>query len=192
MECISERCSKELSSPYRPEMSISCTKRVQGRQARSFISKWFDEHKWLSFCVTQNKVYCFYCRLAVVRGSRKSETTFSSNGFNNWKKAKSKFREHENTQVHIEACRSYKALQQPSIATRLSQQKSNEQKKHRELLMKQLSSLQYLMRQGLAVRGHNEEGNLTQLLKCRSDDIPMIKEWLSDRSYMSPCVTNDK
>ena len=55
-----------------------------------------------------------------------------------------------------------------------------------------LSSLQYLMRQGLAVRGHTEEeGNLYQLLKCRSDDIPGLLNWLNDGQYLSHEITDE-
>ena len=47
---------------------------------------------------------------------------------------------------------------------------------NRDLLMKQLSSLQFLLRQGLAIRGHKEtEGNLIQLLELRSEDILVLK-----------------
>ena len=47
--------------------------------------------------------------------------------------------------------------------------------------MTDLSSVQYLMWQDIAVRGHKkEEGNLYHLLKCQSDDIPGLSNWLSD------------
>ena len=50
----------------------------------------------------------------------------------------------------------------------------------------------YLMRQGLAVRGHKEEeGNLYQLLKCRSDDVPGISNWLRDGQYLSHEITDE-
>jgi len=36
-----------------------------------------------------------------------------------------------------------------------------------------ITELKYHMQRGLAVRGHKEEeGNLYQLLKCQSDDVP--------------------
>ena len=39
-------------------------------------------------------------------------------------------------------------------------------------LLKMISSLRYLLHQGLALRGHQEsEGNLIQLLFLRSEDI---------------------
>ena len=48
------------------------------------------------------------------------------------------------------------------------------------------------MRQGLAVRGHKEEeGNLYQLLKCRSEDVGTLSKWLNDGCYLSHEVVNE-
>lgn len=146
--CSSECCSMQLDSPFHPVMSFSGTKRLQGKQARTFCGSWFAEHKWLTFCVSKNVVFCFYCRLAVTKSlltfSKRSESTFTSKGFSNWKKARLKFRQHEQNKLHAEACAAYKALQRPSITSQLSLQAHREQEIHRELLMKQLSSLKYL------------------------------------------------
>ena len=44
------------------------------------------------------------------------------------------------------------------------------------MLYKVLSSLQYLLRQGLSIRGHYEEnGNLMQLLQYHSKDSDGLK-----------------
>ena len=187
----------QLDSPFHPVMSFSGTKRMQGRQARTFCETRFTEHKWLTFCVSKNVVFCFYCRLAVIKGlltfSNRSEGTFTSKGFSNWKKARAKFREHEQSKLHAEACAAYKALQQPSITSQLSLQACREQETHRELLLKQLSSLKYLVCQRLAVRSHTEEeSNLYQLLKCRSEDILAVNGWLSDGRYRSHAIINDR
>ena len=54
-----------------------------------------------------------------------------------------------------------------------------DQEKHRHLLLKQLDCLQYLTRQGIAIRGHcDEDGNLYQLIKCRADDIVGMQQWI--------------
>ena len=43
------------------------------------------------------------------------------------------------------------------------------------MLMNLLSSLKLLLRQGSAIRGHKEEGNLYQVLKCRGEDVPGLE-----------------
>ena len=45
---------------------------------------------------------------------------------------------------------------------------------------------QNLLRQGLAIRGHEEvEGNLIQLLLLRSKHISGLKQYISDKHYLS-------
>ena len=58
------------------------------------------------------------------------------------------------------------SLQGPSVAAQLSTALQRDQADRRGMLLKQLNSLRYLLRQGLALRSHKEsEGNLIQLLK---------------------------
>ena len=86
----------------------------------------------------------------------------------------------------------YSALQQPSVAAQLSRQVESDQLKRRDAFLKQLSSLKYLVRQGLAVRGHVEEdGNLQQLVKCRSEDVASLEEWLKHSGYKSHDIINE-
>jgi hypothetical protein len=49
-----------------------------------------------------------------------------------------------------------------------------------------------LLRQGLAIRGHEEiEGNLMQLLLLRAQDKSELKRFISDQKYMSPEIVNE-
>ena len=53
----------------------------------------------------------------------------------------------------------------------------------------ELSSLMYLLRQGIAIIGHEEiQGNLYQLMKLRLNDIG-INDF--DTTYMSPEIVNE-
>lgn len=86
-----------------------------------------------------------------------------------------------------------RALKQTSVATQLSNQKVNEQKVNRQMLCIVLTSLKYLVRQGLAIRGHSDEsGNLIQLLECRSDDVKGLKSWISKKKYLSHDIINEQ
>lgn len=45
------------------------------------------------------------------------------------------------------------------------------------MLLRQLSSLKFLLHQGMAIRGHKEgDGNLVQLMMLRSEDVPGLKK----------------
>lgn len=60
--------------------------------------------------------------------------------------------------------------------------------------MKIVDSVKFLARQGAALRGHaDDEGNLCQLLKLRSEDDPGLAKWLSTRKhdFTSPKIQNE-
>lgn len=79
------------------------------------------------------------------------------------------------------------------IGAQLEHAHKMEQKARREALIKQLSSLRYLLRQGLAVRGHEaSEINLIQLLELHSGDDPQLKKWINDQKYCSPDILNEQ
>ena len=66
------------------------------------------------------------------------------------------------------------------------------QQLRRMMLLRQLTSLKFLLRQGLAIRGHTDvQGNLYQLMLCRSEDIPDLGQWIDSGKYQSPEVTNE-
>ena len=69
------------------------------------------------------------------------------------------FNKHESSQAHSEAY--LKITSEVNVACMLDSAHKELQKTRKQMLLKQLSSLKYLVRQGLAIRGHCEmEGNL--------------------------------
>ena len=123
----------------------------------------------------------------------KKGDAFISNGFDNWKKAHKKFTQHTQSDLHKESILKVELLKQDSVSTLLNKQAMAEQKQHQDQLLRQLSSLRFLLRQGLAVRGHEDlEGNLLQLLMLRSDDCPDLNRWIKERKYFSPAILNEQ
>ena len=60
------------------------------------------------------------------------------------------------------------------------------------MLLKQLSSLRMLLRQGLTIRGHDKfDGNLEQLLQLGSEDDKDLKIWLKNSEYLSHYIVNE-
>ena len=66
------------------------------------------------------------------------------------------------------------------IGEMLSQQHAKEKAGNRKILLKILSNVRFLARQGLALRGDGDESdsNFMQLLNLRGEDDPMVTEWL--------------
>lgn len=199
--CTCQCC--QLQS-YRPEDEETLTRTIKeyghGKQlkTRYFRKEWYKSFEWLTLCSTTYKAFCTDCMKAKRNGlltfSAKMEQAFISTGFCNWKKAMGRFKEHESSACHKEAIAKLAILssKEPDIAAKLTTQRQNEQKKNRELLLTLLSSVCFLARQGLALRGNVEqEGNLYQLLKLRISEQPNVKEWLQDGTYMSHDIINE-
>lgn len=174
-------------------------KRKNKTITRAVQGNWFDDFPWLTLCTTRKNVFCFFCRKAVKRKvlmlSKNAELAFSKNGFSNWKKAMNRFREHENSSAHKEAELNIRRLQSGAMAVseQIEKKEKEDQKKRRLALSCKLSSLKFLLRQGLAVRGHSEsEGHLTQLLKLRAEDNPTILSWIEKGRYVSPEIVNEQ
>ena len=88
--------------------------------------------------------------------------------------------------MKLQSCR------RPSVAVQLSHQLLIDQKYRREMLMKVLSTLQFLLQQGLPIRGHKEEdSNLIQLLKCRSEDMQGLQLRVDNGKYLSHDIINE-
>ena len=55
-----------------------------------------------------------------------------------------------------------------------------------------MSSLKFLLRQGLAISGHMEaDGDLLQLMELWSEDFPDLKRWLGDHNCLSYEIVNE-
>ena len=86
------------------------------------------------------------------------EKAFTLDGFGNWKKALQRFKEHESSQCHKESMEKIILMHQPSVASKLATELENSQALHRTLLKKEISSIKYLLRQGMPLRGKRQEG----------------------------------
>ena len=66
------------------------------------------------------------------------------------------------------------------------------QENRRDMLLVVIESLKYLLRQGLAIRGHEEiEGNLMQLLLLQSKRCSKLKQYIDDKHYLSNGIINE-
>lgn len=185
------------TSPHQPKILPDGfpVQQLSGR-ILSFQKSWYETFPWLHVIGTEG-VSCFSCtRYAQLCPNKtlatKGDKAFSEKGFKTWKKAIEKFKMHEKSAAHSQAVLSHTQLQAP-IERQLSNIKLQQQKLALESLMTIIGSLKYLVRQGLAIRGHkNLEGNLMELLKVRSEDKPSLKLWLQkETNYTHPTIQNE-
>ena len=141
-------------------------------------------------------MFCNYCLQCYHRGlfslTKKYDNGFVLDGFQNWKKGHEQLERHQKSECHREAVLKLQSMQGPSVITQLDSATKRIQATRRSMLLKQLSSLQFLLRQGQSIRGHTEvEGNLIQLLKLQSDDCPKLRKWLHSNNYLSHQIVNE-
>ena len=112
-----------------------------------------------------------------------AEDAFISMGFSNWKLATSVFQQHELSNCHKEAVE--KIITLPATTSdgveMLCKAHAQEKSENRQVLLKILLNLRFLVNQACAIRGdgnnkHND--NFIQLFKLRGEYIPVIYEWM--------------
>ena len=201
------QCCRNISIPYPLHVSDSkvshahkSKERKEGKlkaYSRKIQPSWYEKYPWISVCTSRFKIFCTICRHAKQQNfltfSKCQSSTFIEEGFGNWRKALQRFQEHEKSMTHREATMKIAASSSTQIATRLNNECAELQKFRRIMLMKVLSCIRYLARQGLPLRGHNNdiEGNLHQLLLLQVEDNYRMKEWVIKREYISPSVVNE-
>ena len=157
--CTSVCCDTDANGPFQTTdpQHLQATKRTRVTRKRSkkvveqslFKGKWYTSHKWLVLCTKSNKAFCFYCRWAVKTNlltmSKNVEPAFSTVGFNNWKKAKRRFTEHEKCEAHLEAVSKWAAAKAVPVDAQLSNHAKKEREMHSRMFLIQIESLRYLL-----------------------------------------------
>ena len=152
----------------------------------------YDEANDLAFCHT--------CMKAHAEGKLKCKTlepSLISRGFSNWKDATQIFRKHEKSGCHMEAVEVIITLprQTRDVGELLSSAHATEKEENRRCLRKILSNIRFLARQGLPLRGDQDEsdGNFIQLLKLRGEDDPKLFTWIKRKTnkYTSGDMQNE-
>ena len=129
-----------------------------GKQRRSFCSSWYSKYPWLHYQEGNDTVLCFYCLVAHKRSLQITQTkdeAFGSSGFSNRKKALERFEKHQSTIAHREAVELVKTIPNTAkdVGEMLSGAHAQQKVENWEMLQIILSSIRYLGRQGLALRG---------------------------------------
>ena len=175
-------------APNQPR-KYSFPKTFFGEKRRGFDSSWFDRWNWLHYVECSDSVFCFVCITSYNKGSlacHKKESAFISKGFRNWKKATEYFSQHEKSDCHREAFeREFKLKSEvKDIGESISTQHKELKDRNRKNLLKIIDAIQYLSRQGIALRGDGDEkdSNFNQLLAVGAKHDPEFKDWLKQKT----------
>ena len=191
--------------PHQP--NISFPKREFGKTntvKRSFQWQWFSKWQWLHYDIERDLAFCHTCVQAVKTGKIKSlgtgDLAFVSRGYCNWKDAtgnKGAFNTHEKSGTHKMAVECLVTLPTSyrNVGEMLSTQHALDKQNNRDYLLKVFQNVQFLARQGIAMRGDQDESNsnFMQLLMLRGIDNLMIKQTIEKKTdkYTSPQIQNE-
>ena len=151
--------------PFQLHPSSIVVQALKGRNL-SFQASWFTKFPWLHYCVARKAVLCYVCmQSGQMPSEMHAEGAFISTGFNNWKKALERFSEHENSVRHIHATQ-LAVKGKTDVAHMLSKTHSKQQEHARCMLLKIITSLGYLARQGLPLRSHEEGNEILRSSSC--------------------------
>ncbi len=192
-ECSSLCCTDDLNA-FQP-MDKQTLMLLSGK-SRNFQPSWLKKFSWLTVCLSRKRVFCLLCRYAykhkLFSFAKCGESAFTQTGYQNWKKALERFRNHESSHFHKEAHLKWIAQQRPTVESQLNAEVKNQQQKRRAGLVLQMRAIQYLTRQGIALQGHAEsEGNLMQLMLTLSKEDDIVRGWLKEKRYTSPQIVNE-
>lgn len=189
----------EILDPFHPSLTYSFPKKQQGKQSRSCQAKWFQLFPWLHYNRENDSVLCFTCMREYNKGnlssSTKKDQSFLSSGYRSWKDALQAFREHERSNCHRTALTFQNIVPLcGNVAELINENTKTVMEFNRKCLIKIIESLQFFARQGIAVQGKTDaESNFIQLLKLRSKDVPILKDWLNKKTdkYTAHDIQNE-
>ena len=116
------------------------------------------------------------------------DLAFVSRGYSNWKDAtgeKGAFNTHQKSSTHKRAVEVMFTLPATTgnVGEMLSRAHAQERLANRDNLLKLFQNIQFLSRQGIALRGHDKRNsNFIQLLHLRSIDDSKILEYLASKT----------
>ena len=132
------------SKPHQPLVNFKFPYREFGKQKlvkRAFQHSWFAKWKWLHYEEDMDKAFCYNCIQAYKEDKLRAsnlELAFISKGFNNWKDASVKFKEHESSNCHKDSM--IVTVDLPSsvkdIAETLQRELTKQKSENRQMLLK--------------------------------------------------------
>ncbi|XP_021799956.1 zinc finger MYM-type protein 1-like, partial [Prunus avium] len=147
-----------------------------GKESRRFNPAWFDEFPyWLEYSIKEDVAFCLCCYLFKTNlGEKAGGDSFVGTGFSNWKK-KERFQVHVGgpNSSHNQALKKCQALMNEKQHIENGFHKHSHQSRidYRIRLNASVDCIRFLLRQGLAFRGHDEsedssnQGNFLELLQ---------------------------
>ena len=134
-------------------------------KSRCFLTKWYEDYKWLEYSVSYDAMFCYPCRFFAI-GNRRAEKTFTEHGYRNWKHARDALKRHDSCVTHKDAMLSWEQYKrdntnQTSVDHLLDSHREKKIRKNRHYIITISQALLYCCLQEISIQGH-QESNLSQ------------------------------
>ncbi|CAN6585781.1 unnamed protein product [Malus baccata var. baccata] len=156
---------------------------------RCFVTRWFDNFKWLEYSIVKDAAFCRYCYLFKCDFDKEGNAgsdVFTEIGFTNWRKGLENFRDHEGGvgSLHNKALQQARDLmtQKQHIETFVIKQTDEARINYHTLLRGALDCTRWLLQHGLPFRGHDESfkssnrGNYLELMQFLADHNDKVRK----------------
>ena len=152
---------------------------------RKILMKVLRKRFQLTYLLKVNQLILNSQRLKLVKKTGRLIHTDTEHfcGFTIVKIAGERFLEHETSECH----KDYKKLldmadDEVDIGEQMNGSLVNEKAKDLQMFLMILQNIQFLTRQGLAIRKNEDQGNFDQLMKFSSKIIPRITSWIEKKN----------
>ena len=126
-------------------------------------SSWIEDHDWLIYSESVDSLYCISCIMFPPVGGQNPNLT-TKNGFRTWTVATSRLKTHQSLNPHklshskFAAFKHNSANPEKSVKSMMNKVESETIKQNRSRLLTVIKCVLFLGKQGLAFRGHREDG----------------------------------
>ena len=203
--------SNAFDSPKQPCITFPLRLFGNGQNARKrcFNSAWYQQYTWLEYSVERDAAYCYPCRIFTQRRHHGKESTFTVNGFHNWKNASGKkgvLESHDKCSSHKDAMVSWKQFitnskKEATIDRQVDSSHKKQIESNRHYIKTVAEVILKCCQQDMALRGHREcntshnRGNFLEWMELVANHDDIIKKKLQSGPhhalYTSPEIQNN-
>lgn len=210
-----------LRNTWKPSSTYKFEVKKFGIKLRKFNLSWLERWNWLAYSDIEKGAFCKFCVLFYIykqegagKGLHSQPTSLVTEPFNKWKDASELFDRHQNNGYHkfcmMKAIEFLKVFdqKQDDVFVQLHKRNDTEIRRNREILKIIIKTVELCGRQGIALRGGHDsgdleldtplqnDGNFRSLLRYRiqnDDDLFLnhIKNCGKNATYISADIQNE-
>ena len=216
---LSEKQKNYLSTigPFQPKLSLfPKNPNISNEKQCQFSASWYNSYPYLEYSVENDAAYCFVCNMFPSGIDRAKGEDAWINGIRAWSKMKGsqgkkkpgKLTQHFTSMAHqASVCDYINFIDENRHINKLLDQSNKQQlieegrlfNRNKEVIEILLDVTRTLARQGLALRGHDENNsNFNQIVALLARHNPILKRWLNEKcfrkyqtTYTSPSSQNE-